>query len=119
MLTVLTPYQIIVPLASLLAIAYAWNLAFKQKKTIWESLLWTVFWGGICAITLYPKLMSFLANIVGVKDRENAVFITSIGILFFIVFYLVMRMEEMEQRQTRMIRKLALRDANLEEKGEN
>lgn len=41
----LTPYQIVVPLLSILAMVYAWNLVMRQKKTIWEALLWTIFWG--------------------------------------------------------------------------
>ncbi len=42
-----TPYQIVVPLFSVIMIAYAWNLVLRQRKTIWEGSLWTVFWGGV------------------------------------------------------------------------
>jgi hypothetical protein len=34
---------------------------------------------------------------------------TSIGILFFLTFYIIVRLEELEQRQTRVIRQMALR----------
>jgi len=109
----ITPYQIVAPLASVVAIAYAWSLMFRQKKTIWEASLWTIFWLAIALISLFPDLITYLTIITGVHDRENAVFITSIGILFFVVFYLVMRLEGLEQRQTRLIRKMAIRDARL------
>ena len=33
----LTAYQIITPLAGFIAIAYAWNLVFRQKKTLWKN----------------------------------------------------------------------------------
>ncbi|PIR48174.1 hypothetical protein COU80_05530 [Candidatus Peregrinibacteria bacterium CG10_big_fil_rev_8_21_14_0_10_55_24] len=112
-----TPYQILAPLVALLAISYAWNLVFRQKKTIWEALLWSVFWGFIAAIALFPDLMSYLTTVTGIKNRENAVFITFFGMLFFVVFYLVMRVEDLEQRQTRIVRKVALRDSDLN--GEN
>jgi hypothetical protein len=105
-----TAYQIITPLAGFLAIAYAWNLVFKQKKTLWEAILWTVFWGGIVAIAIYPDSLDYLTQITGIKDRENAVLVTTIGVLLFIVFYLIVRIEALEQRQTRVIRKLALKD---------
>ena len=110
---VLTPYQIIAPLVALVAVIYAWNLVMRQKKTIWEACLWTVFWIIIALIALYPDSISYLTTFTGIKDRENAVLITVLGILFFIVFYLVMRLEELEQRQTRLIRRLGLRDAGL------
>ncbi|UPA22509.1 DUF2304 domain-containing protein [Candidatus Peribacteria bacterium] len=109
----LTPYQIVVPLLSILAVIYAWNLVMRQKKTLWEALLWTVFWAVIALIAIYPKLLSYLTAATGIKSQENAVIFTSIGILFFMVFYIIIRLEELEQRQTRMIRGMALRDAGL------
>ncbi len=115
----LTPYQIIVPLLSLVAIVYAWNLARRQKKTTWEAVLWTLFWGVIAVVALNPNLVSYLTLITGIKSQENAVLFTSIGILFFMIFYIIIRIEELEQRQTKMIRSLALRDAGLEEEEED
>lgn len=110
----LTPYQIIVPVLSLLAILYAWNLARRQKKTVWEALLWTVFWAAIAVVALNPSLVSYLTLVTGIKSQENAIVFTSIGILFFMMFYMVIRLEELQQRQAKMIRALALRDADLE-----
>ncbi len=109
----LTPYQIVVPILSILAMAYAWNLVVRQKKTIWEALLWTFFWALIAAIAIFPWILSYLTAITGIKSQENAVVVTSIGILFFMVFYIIIRLEELEQRQTRMIRGVALREAGL------
>lgn len=112
----LTAYQIITPLASIVSILYAWNLVFHQKKTIWEALLWTVFWGAIAAIAIYPDSLDYLTAVTGIQDRENAVLITTIGVLLFIVFYLIIRLEALEQRQTRMIRRLALKDVDRTDK---
>lgn len=109
----LTPYQLLAPLVSLIAIAYAWNLVMRKKKTIWEAILWTAFWGLIAWIALYPDSIDYLTAVTGIQSRENAVMVTFLGILFFIVFYLIIRLESLEQRQTRFIRKIALRDAGL------
>ncbi len=112
----LTPYQIVVPILSIIAMVYAWNLVLRQKKTIWEALLWTVFWGVIAWIALYPGMLSYLTAVTGIKSQENAVVFTSIGIIFFLVFYIIIRLEELEQRQTKMIREVALREVGLERK---
>ncbi|OGJ56291.1 hypothetical protein A3D88_01375 [Candidatus Peribacteria bacterium RIFCSPHIGHO2_02_FULL_52_16] len=114
---VLTPYQVVAPIFSLVAIFYAWNLVARQKKTIWEAFFWTLFWGLVCVIALYPSILSYLSAVTGIADQENAVLVTFLGILFFIVFYLVIRLEELEQRHTKIVRALALREAGLE-KGE-
>ena len=108
-----TPYQITVPAIAMVAILYAWNLVFRQKKTVWEAVLWTVFWGGIAVIAFNPSLLDVLSQLTGIQRRENAALVSSIGILFFLVFYLVIRLEELEKRLTRLTRRLALRDAKL------
>lgn len=88
---ILTPYQIAVPLVSLVAVLYAWNLALRQKKTIWEALLWSVFWGAVAFVALEPGALTYLSVITGVKSQANAFFATAIGILFFFMFYMIVR----------------------------
>lgn len=112
----LTPYQIVAPTISLIAIFYAWNLMLRQKKTAIEAILWTLFWGAVSGISLYPNVLSYLSAVTGIVDQENAVLVTFLGILFFVVFYLVIRLEELEQRHTKIVRALALREAGLERK---
>lgn len=109
----LTPYQIVVPVLSLIALAYVWGLALRGKKGLWEAILWTAFWGGIAAIAFMPSLLSYLTLATGIKNQENAIIVTAIGILFFIVFQFTVRLEELSQRQARLVRDIALRDAGL------
>lgn len=104
----ITPYQIVVPLVSFLALLYAWNLAVKRKKTVWETILWTVFWGGIAALAFFPQMLGYLTLVTGIKSQVNAILVTAIGILFFMMFYVILRLEELQQRQTKMIRGVAL-----------
>jgi hypothetical protein len=116
---VLSPYQIVVPLLSLTAVLYAWSLMMRKKKTIWEVILWTIFWGAIAYIAFKPNTLSYLTLVTGIKNQESAILVTAIGILFFIVFYLIIRIEELQQRQTRLVRSMALRDAGVSEKSPN
>jgi hypothetical protein len=112
----LTPYQIAVPLLALLAMAYAWNLVMRQKKTIWEAALWTLFWGGVAFVALEPGVLTYLSVITGVKNQVNAFFATAIGILFFLMFYIIVRMEELNQRQNKLVRMLSLKQSGLDDK---
>lgn len=114
-----TPYQIVVPLFALLLIVYAWNLVMRQKKSIWEGVLWTFFWSAISYISLFPSSLQYLSTVTGIKRNENAATITAIGVLFFIVFYLIMRIEELEQRVVKVVREKALQDANISGSREN
>ena len=109
----LTPYQIVAPVIAFIAIVYAWNLMIRQKKSIWEAILWTVFWVAMASIALFPNVLIYLQFATGIKSQVNAILVTSIGLMFFMMFYIVMRIENLEQRQTRIVRKIALRDAGL------
>lgn len=114
----LTPYQIVAPIVSLIAIIYAWNLMVRHKKSIWEAVLWTVFWSAVASIALFPNVLIYLQFATGIKSQVNAILVTSIGLMFFMMFYVVMRIETLEQRQTRIVRKIALRDAGLNGKND-
>lgn len=111
----ITPYIVVTPIVALFFIVYAWNHVFRGTKTIWEAFLWTVFWGSVAVIVLFPEWISFLTKWTGIKDQENAVFAIAIGILFFIVFQLIVRMERMQKRITELVRHEALEDAGLSE----
>ncbi len=108
-----TPYQVVVPLFGVLMIVYAWNLVVRQKKTIWEGILWTTFWSAIIYISLVPSSLQFLSALTGIKKNENAATITAIGVIFFILFYLIMRIEELEQRLVKVVREKALSEAGI------
>jgi hypothetical protein len=115
----LTPYQIIAPVVSVLALVYAWSLVFRQKKTIWEGTLWTIIWLAIAVIALFPAVLDYLTFATGFKNRQNALLITFLGILSFMLFALIVRVENLEQRQTKLTRSLALRDAGLDRRRVN
>ncbi len=109
-----TPYQIVVPLFGFVMIVYAWNLVLRQKKTIWEGILWTIFWSSVGYISLFPGSLQALSALTGIKKNENAATITAIGVIFFILFYLIMRIEELEQRLVKLVREKSLKDAGID-----
>jgi hypothetical protein len=113
-----TPYQIVVPLLSFVAIAYAWSLFKRNRKTLWEVVLWALFWGAIAAIAMFPRLLTYLTIATGIRSQVNAVIVTAIGVLTFLMFSVIVRLEELSQRYAKIMRALALRDAGLDQKKE-
>lgn len=108
-----TVYRVVVPVISLFFITYAWNHVKRGTKTLWEAILWTLFWGFVCAIVIIPERMNFLTAWTGIKDQENAVFAIMIGILLFAVFHILVRLERIQKRITDLVRHEALEDAGL------
>lgn len=114
-----TPYRVIVPLIACFIVIYAWSHALRGTKTIWEACLWTFFWGAIAVIVLFPSWISLLTTWTGIRDQANAVFAIAIGILLFMVFHIIVRLEKMEKRITDIVRQEALEEAGLiEDKGQ-
>ena len=111
-----SPYQIIVPALSLFAIFYAWSLFKRDRKTLWECALWTLFWGAVAAIAMFPGLLTYLTIATGIRSQANAVIVTAIGFLLFLMFSVIVRLEELSQRYAKIMRVLALRDADVEHK---
>ncbi len=111
-----TPYQIVVPVLCLIAILYAWSLFKRDKKTIWEVVLWTLFWGSLACIAVFPRLLNYLTIATGIRSQVNAVIVTAIGVLTFLVFSIIVRLEELSHRYAKIMRVLALKDAGLEDK---
>jgi hypothetical protein len=111
----ITPYRVAVPLVALFFMVYAWNHVIRGSKTLWEAGLWTIFWGGVTVIALFPSWVGFIASWTGFKDQENAVFAIMIGILFFMVFLIIIKLEKMQKRITDVVRGRALDDAGLKE----
>ena len=114
----LTPYQIVVPVLSATAVVYAWSLFKRDRKTLWECVLWTVFWGGIASVALYPGLLTYLTIATGIRSQTNAVIVTALGVLMFLVFSIIVRLEDLYRRYAQIMRALALRDADLEDKND-
>jgi len=108
-----TPYRVVVPLIAFFMIAYAWNHVLRGTKTIWEALLWTLFWGSVCIIVLFPSWISFFTAWTGIREQENAIFAIMIGVLLFIVFHILVKLEKIQKRMTDIVRHQALRDAGL------
>lgn len=102
-------YQIIVPIFSLIMILYACSLFKRGKKTIKELIVWVLFWGMIGYVAFYPEVTNIVAQITGIQNNINAVVFVAFGILFFVVFKLVVIMESQDQRVTQLVRKEALR----------
>lgn len=109
----ITPYRVVGPIIALFFIVYAWNHVLRGTKTIWEALLWTVFWGGVTSVVLFPSWLTILTTWTGIKGQANAVFAIAIGVLLFIVFHMLVRLERMQKRMTEIVRHGAIKDAGV------
>src|SRR3989339_95684 len=89
------------------------RLIFKLKSgelTSQQFALWLVIWLVAIVVIGYPKITSQLASRVGVTRGVDLVVYTSIILIFYILFRLLMRLNKIEDNITKIARQVALED---------
>lgn len=109
-------YQYIVPLICVIFIVRISVQYMKQKRSIFSTVVWTVFWGTIACFSFAPHILStFLADVLGFADNVHAVLFLGLGLCFLIIFYLSSVIDKLESQLTRLVRKLALQEIEIKE----
>lgn len=103
-------YQIIVPLFCLVMIAKAFSHFLRKDKTMRELVAWFIFWGLIASASLFPEITSYLSSVLGIKSNVNAVVFSTLGILSYLCFKLMVQVENQEHQITKLTREIALRE---------
>jgi hypothetical protein len=71
---------------------------------------WLVFWCGVVVVAALPQTADMVAQIVGVGRGADVVTFASLLALFYCIFRLYVKIEQVEGQMTRLVRKMALDD---------
>ncbi|OGY92508.1 MAG: hypothetical protein A3H70_04675 [Candidatus Komeilibacteria bacterium RIFCSPLOWO2_02_FULL_48_11] len=84
----------------------------RKQISLQEALLWGLIWFGVGVVVLYPKLTDRLAAAIGLQSAKgiDLVVYLAVGLVFYLVFRLFVRLEKMEQDITKIVRHVALKD---------
>jgi len=84
-----------------------------------EFIFWLCFWAIACVVVLKPESTNFVANILGVGRGADMVVYLSVILLFYIVFQITVKTEKLERNITKIVRKMAISEAQKNNKEEN
>jgi len=104
----MSPIQIIVLALIALIILKTFKKYKKESITIREFFLWTIFWLIVACLWIFPDATQTLANWVGIGRGVDLVIYLAILILFFGLFYVIIRLERLERDVTKIVRRMAL-----------
>jgi hypothetical protein len=76
-----------------------------------ELILLCLLWAGASIVVLWPEVSSRLADLLGVGRGADAVVYLTVASLCYFIFRIYIRIRNIVQQLTRLVRKLALRDA--------
>lgn len=107
-------FQLFFLLVSLGIILHVWQ---KKKIGILSprgSWLWVVCWILADIAVLFPQSTTVIANHFGIGRGSDFVLYSSIGLMFFILFRLHVKLEVINREITKVVRRDALEPANCE-----
>ena len=82
-------------------------LRFRSKSiSIKELIFWLTIWATIILVTIFPDFSGRLASPLGIGRGADLVFILAILILFYLVFRLNVKIDQLDQDITELVKKL-------------
>jgi hypothetical protein len=82
-----------------------------RTESVKVFMFWTVTWAMIVVVALFPKIIDYVISVAGGGRAGLGTFIgMAIVFLFFIVYRIYVKLERIEQKLTKAIQELALRD---------
>ncbi|MEK7125695.1 MAG: DUF2304 domain-containing protein [Patescibacteria group bacterium] len=104
--------QIITVITVIYLLSRIANQLRRKQITLKEALLWGLVWFGVGVVVLYPKLTDQLATYIGLQSAKgiDLVVYLAVGLVFYLVFRIFVRIERMEHDITKIVRQVALKE---------
>jgi small membrane protein len=86
-------------------------LRFRRRELALVHLVtWFLFWGAVIVAALYPAVTTTVANVFRVGRGADLVMYVSVLVLFYSLFRMFGKIEELERQITRVVRAAALKE---------
>jgi hypothetical protein len=106
----MNPIQIVLILFALFAWSRVVNGLRRGTLALTPFLLWTVFWIGVVVVALRPETTAAVAHVFGVGRGADLAIYLALVLVFFLLFRLFAKIEDLERQLTRFVRAQALKD---------
>ena len=73
-------------------------------------VLWTMFWATVVVVALRPETTAAVAHVFGVGRGADLAIYLALVLVFFLLFRLFAKIEDLERQLTRFVRAQALKD---------
>jgi hypothetical protein len=91
-------------------------IRYRQRKIgMVVFLLWFFLWSGIEVVILFPKSAMEVAHLVGIGRGTDLALYLSVMLIFYLLFRMYVRLEQVNQDITQIVKVVALREAGLGE----
>ena len=84
----------------------------RYKLQIEYSIFWIVFSVLLIIIAIFPKIMFWMSELLGIQSPANMVFLLVIFILFIKTFNLTLEISRLQCKMQELVQKIALDENN-------
>lgn len=82
----------------------------KSRLQIEYAIFWVIFLGILIVLAVFPQIIYFLSELIGIQSPVNMVFLVIIFILMLKSFFLTIEVSQLEYKTQELIQKIALQD---------
>lgn len=108
-------FRIILILISVLTLFYILKKIRESKLEIEHALFWLGFAGVIFILSIFPKCVYWLTDLLGIQSPVNFVFLAIIFILIIKDFSTTLQLSRLENRLKELAQEIALRGKKTED----
>ena len=89
---------------------FLWQIR-KNRLQIVYAISWSLFSIVLVALSLFPQILSFFANLLGVVSPTNLLYLVIIFVLILKQFGATIKLSRMDRQITELTQTLALKEA--------
>ena len=94
-------------------------LRLKNKKlTLNEFLFWSTMWVLLILLSIFPQVSDRIANFFGFGRGLDFFIVSSILLMFYLIFRVISKLEDMDAKITKLARNMALKEMEGHRKAE-
>jgi hypothetical protein len=106
------PIQVIAIIFALFALVRVILKLKRKKLTINEFIFWASMWVILILLSIFPDVSHVIAGFFGFGRGLDFFIVASILIIFYLIFRIFVKLEEIDSRITRLARNIALKEAD-------
>lgn len=103
-------FRIVLVLGALIVFVFVLRKLKKTEMSIVNSVFWLLFAAGLVIAAVFPAVVFFFSNLLGIESPSNFIFLCTIAVLFIKCFTLTVETSSLRERLDVLAQEIALRD---------
>lgn len=103
-------YRIVLVLGAVIVFIFVLRKLKKTEMSIANSVFWLLFAAALVVAAVFPGVVFFFSNLLGIESPSNFIFLCVIAFLFIRCFTLTVEVSNLKERLDVLAQEVALRD---------